>query len=57
MDEVVVLGANSELEELIVTVANIPKSNLYLRLILRPPSERIKRIPNVKGAKVSRSRG
>ena len=35
VDEVVVLGANSELEELIVTVANIPNLNLYLRLILR----------------------
>ena len=57
VDEVVVVGADSELEELIVTVANIPKSKPILEVDTQSISKRIKRIPNVKGAKVSRSFG
>ena len=40
VDEVVVLGANSELEELIVTIANIPKSKPILCLLYTSPSPR-----------------
>ena len=57
VDEVVVLGAESELEKLIVTIANIPESKPLLEVDTQAISERIKRIPNVKGAKVSRSFG
>ena len=57
VDEVVVVGANSELEELIVAIANIPKSKPILEVDTQSIMERIKRIPNVKGAKVSRSFG
>ena len=57
VDEVVVVGADSELEELIVAIANIPKSKPILEVHTQSISERIKRIPNVKGAKVSRSFG
>ena len=57
VDEVVVVGADSELEEVIVTIANIPKSKPILEVDTKAISERIKRIPNVKGAKVSRSFG
>ena len=41
----------------IVTIANIPKSKPILEVDTQVISERIKRIPNVKGAKVSRSFG
>ena len=57
VDEVVVVGADSELEELIVAIANIPKSKPILEVDTQSILERIKRIPNVKGAKVSRSFG
>ena len=57
VDEVVVVGADSELEELIVTVANIPKSKPILEVDTQAISARVKRIPNVKDAKVSRSLG
>ena len=57
VDEVVVVGADSELEELIVAIANIPKSKPILEVDTQSITERIKRIPNVKGAKVSRSFG
>lgn len=57
VDEVVVVGADSELEELIVAIANIPKSKPILEVDTQSIMERIKRIPNVKGAKVSRSFG
>ena len=57
VDEVVVVGADSELEELIVAIANIPKSKPLLEVDTQSIMERIKRIPNVKGAKVSRSFG
>ena len=57
VDEVVVVGADSELEELIVAIANIPKSKPLLEVDTQSILERIKRIPNVKGAKVSRSFG
>ena len=57
VDEVVVVGAESELEELIVAIANIPKSKPILEVDTQSIMERIKRIPNVKGAKVSRSFG
>ena len=57
MDEVVVVGADSELEELIVAIANIPESKPILEVDTQSIMERIKRIPNVKGAKVSRSFG
>ena len=57
MDEVVVVGADSELEELIVAIANIPKSKPILEVDTQSIMERIKRIPNVKDAKVSRSFG
>ena len=57
MDEVVVVGADSELEELIVAIANKPKSKPILVVDTQSIMERIKRIPNVKGAKVSRSFG
>ena len=57
VDEVVVVGADSELEELIVSIANIPKSKPILEVDTQSIMERIKRIPNVKGAKVSRSFG
>ena len=52
-----VVGADSELEELIVAIANIPKSKPILEVDTQSILERIKRIPNVKGAKVSRSFG
>ena len=57
VDEVVVVGADSELEELIVAIANIPKSKPILEVDTHSIIERIKRIPNVKGVKVSRSFG
>ena len=57
VDEVVVVGADSELEEFIVAIANIPKSKPILEVDTQSILERIKRIPNVKGAKVSRSFG
>ena len=57
VDEVVVVGADSELEELIVAIANIPKSKPILEVDTQSIMERIKRIPNVKDAKVSRSFG
>ncbi len=57
VDEVVVVGADSELEELIVAIANIPKSKPILEVDTQSIMERIKRIPNIKGTKVSRSFG
>ncbi len=57
VDEVVVLGAESELEKLIVAIANIPDSKPLLEVDTQAISERIKRIPKVKGVKVSRSFG
>ena len=57
VDEVAVVGADSELKEVIVTVANIPKSKPILEVDTQAISERIKRIPNVKDVKVSRSFG
>ena len=57
VDEVVVIGVDSELEELIITVANIPKSKPLLEIDTQAISTRIKKIPSVKGAKVTRSFG
>ena len=57
VDEVAVVGADIEMEELIVTVANIPKSKPILEVDIQAISARVKRIPNVKDAKVSRSLG
>ena len=57
VDEVVVVGADIDMEELIVTVANIPKSKPILEVDTQAISARVKRIPNVKDAKVSRSLG
>ncbi len=57
VDEVVVVGADSELEKLIVVVANIPKSKPILEIDTQAISTRIKEIPSVKDAKVSRSFG
>ena len=48
VDEVVVVGADSELEELIVAIANIPKSKPILEVDTQSILERIKRIPNIK---------
>ena len=57
VDEVVVVGVDSQLEELIVTVANIPKSKPLLEIDTQAISTRIKKIPSVRDAKVSRSFG
>ena len=57
VDEVVVVGVDSQLEELIVTVANIPKSKPLLEVDTEAISTRIKKIPSVRDAKVSRSFG
>ena len=57
VNEVVVIGVDSELEELIVTVANIPKSKPLLEVDTQAISTRIKKIPSVRDAKVSRSFG
>ena len=57
VDEVVVVGVDSGLEDLIVTVANIPKSKPLLEIDTRAISTRIKKIPSVESAKVSRSFG
>jgi len=57
VNEVVVIGVDSELEELIVTVANIPKSKPLLEIDTQAISTRIKKIPSVKSVKVSRSFG
>ncbi len=57
VDEVVVVGGDNKLEELIITVANIPKSKPLLEVDTQAISARVKKIPSVKGAKVSRSFG
>ena len=57
VNEVVVIGVDSELEELIVAVANIPESKPLLEVDTGAISARIKKIPIVKSAKVSRSFG
>jgi len=57
VDEVVVVGAGTELEELIVVVANIPNSKPILEVDTKAISARIKEIPNIKDVKVSRSFG
>ena len=50
VDEVVVLGADSELEELIVSVANIPKSKPLLEIDTQAISTRINKIPTDRDA-------
>ena len=57
VDEVVVVGADSELEELIVNAANIPESKPVLEIDTMAISSRIKEIPTIRDAKVSRSFG
>ena len=57
VNEVVVIGVDSELEELIVAVANIPESKPLLEVDTGAISTRIKKIPIVKSVKVSRSFG
>ena len=57
VDEVVVVGVDSQLEELTVTVANIPKSKPLLEVDTEAISTRIQKIPSVRDAKVSRSFG
>ena len=57
VDEIVVSGAKGDLKELIIIQANIANSKPILEVDTQVISERIKRIPNIKGAKVSRSFG
>ena len=52
VNEVVVIGVDSELEELIVAVANIPESKPLLEVDTGAISARIKKIPILKVQKL-----